>query len=191
MHDEKTLLEKIAHIEAENRRLREREADTTSVLRTVIHKMPIAAVALDANLNIMYANDSFIELLDWQSRAAFDNTAALDSITLQNIVSPPVFNLIQGTHISGQDAIRAELNLPDGDFNISVYNIRRNELTLAMVSNLNNPEVRTTEIVARLQQTIDRNMSMIQQIASLLGEEVSQNASELSDIIKTIQYPNH
>lgn len=191
MYDEKVLLDKITHLESENRRLREREADTTSVLRTVIHKMPIAAVALDANLNIMYANNSFIDLLDWQSRAAFDNKAALDSIALQNIVSPPVFSLIQGTHISGQDAIRAELNLPDGDFNISVYNIRRNELTLAMVSNLNNPEVRTTEIVARLQQTIDRNMSMIQQIASLLGEEVSQNASELSDIIKTIQYPNH
>lgn len=183
------LKEKMSILEAENRRLREREVDTASVLRIMIQKLPTAAVALDANLCIMHANNAFIDLLDWQARAFFDNTT-LGPVPLQNIVSPPVFSLIQGTHISGEDAPRAELNLPDGDFNISVYNIRRNELTIALVSNLNNPEVRTTEVVTRLQQTIDRNLNMIQQIASLLGEEVSQNATELSAIIKTIQYPN-
>ncbi|MEG2035636.1 MAG: hypothetical protein RR005_04785, partial [Mucinivorans sp.] len=78
------------------------------------------------------------------------------------------------------------LDLPDGHYNISVYNIRRGELTVALVSNLSNPTVCVTETVARLQQTIDRNMSMTQQIASLLGEQVSQNAKEMGDVIRMI-----
>lgn len=166
--------------------MREREADTASVLRILIQKLPTAAVALDEQLRVLYANGAFNDLLDWQSRI----TAAQPEAELRSIVSTPVFKLIQGTHLSGEDVALQQMNLPDGDFNISVYSIRRGVLTIALVSNMNNPKVRVTEVVSRLQQTIDRNMSMIQQIASLLGEQVSQNANELGDIIRTIQYPD-
>lgn len=186
----KDLKDRVAFLEDENRRLRERDADSTSMLKVLTQKLPTPAVALDAELHLMYANTAFLDLLDWQARALVQNTPDVSTIALRDIVSEPVFNLVQGTHISGEDAIRAELHLHDGDFNISVYNVRRAEMSVVLVSSMNNPHVRTTEVVARLQQTIDRNMSMIQQIASLLGEEVSQNASELAAIIQTIQYPD-
>lgn len=184
------LQEKVDYLQNENRRLREREDDSMSVLRILIQKLPTPAVALDADLRLMYYNHGFVELLDWQSKAKVEDKNNVESVALSEVVSVPVFELVQGTHLSGDDAIRAELRLPDGDFSISVYSIRRGELTIAIVSNMNNPQVRTTEVVARLEQTIERNMSMIQQIASLLGEEVSQNAMELNAIIKTIQYPD-
>lgn len=184
------LQEKLDFLQKENRRLRERENDSMSVLRILIQKLPTPAVALDASLKVMYTNKGFVDLLNWQARAAIEDKGNVEQVPLEEIVSEPVFDLIQGTHLSGEDAIRAEMHLPDGDFNISVYSIRRGDLTIAIVSNMNNPQVRTTEVVARLQQTIERNMSMIQQIASLLGEEVSQNAMELNAIIKTIQYPD-
>lgn len=184
------LQEKVDFLQKENRRLRERENDSMSVLRILIQKLPTPAVALDASLNVMYTNKGFVDLLTWQAKAAIEDKGNVEPVALDEIVSEPVFDLIQGTHLSGEDAIRAEMHLPDGDFTISVYSIRRGDLTIAIVSNMNNPQVRTTEVVARLQQTIERNMSMIQQIASLLGEEVSQNAMELNAIIKTIQYPD-
>lgn len=183
------LQEKVDVLQRENRRLRERENDSMSVLRILIQKLPTPAVALDDHLRVMYTNKGFVELLNWQVRAQIEEQKH-EGFELREIVSQPVFELIQGTHLSGEDAIRAELRLPDGDFWISVYSIRRGELTIAIVSNMNNPQVRTTEVVSRLEQTIERNMSMIQQIASLLGEEVSQNAMELNAIIKTIQYPD-
>ncbi|MEG1955302.1 MAG: hypothetical protein RR066_04545 [Mucinivorans sp.] len=180
------LIRKIEYLEAENRRLREREADSASVLRVMIQKLPTPAVALDRELRLMWANSSFVELLDWQSRATLGAMVNMQGVELKNIVSAPVFNLIQGAHLSGEDATGQRLDLPDGHYNISVYNIRRGELTVALVSNLSNPTVCVTETVARLQQTIDRNMSMTQQIASLLGEQVSQNAKEMGDVIRMI-----
>lgn len=183
------LQEKVDYLQNENRRLRERESDSMSVLRILVQKLPMPAVALGGKLDVLYTNNGFVDLLDWQARAAIEQKSTVDGAQLREIVSRPVFELIQGTHISGEDAMRAEMHLPDGDYAISVYSIRRGELSIAIVSNLNNPQVRTTEVVARLQQTIERNMSMIQQIASLLGEEVSQNAMELNAIIRTIQYP--
>ncbi len=184
---------KIKFLQAEVKHLREREDDTKNVLRTIIQKLPVAALAVDTDLNVLHANTHFVELLDWQSKALIDSQMFKEhnqSVPLCEIVSDPVFKIIQGTHLSGDDSDRADFHLPDGDFNISVYSIRRGDMTIAMVRNMNNPEVRTTEIVARLQLTIDRNMSMIQNIASMLGEEVSHNASELNSIIRTIQYPD-
>ncbi len=180
---------RIRELEAENRRLREREADSASVLRVLIQKIPAAAIAIDSSLDVLYANVAFRDLLGWQARALLDNQIGSSQVALRDIVSLPVYKLIKGTHLSGSDTTREQLSLPDGDFSFSVFSIRRNELTIAMVSNLNNPEVQTTEVVSRLQHTIDRNMSMIQKVAFLLGEEVSENASELSDIIRTLQYP--
>ena len=187
------LQEKIKYLQAEVKHLREREDDTKNVLRTIIQKLPVAAVVVDTDLNVLYANPHFVDLLDWQSKALLESQimdAKNPNVTLKDIVADPVFQIVQGTHLSGDDSDRADFHLPDGDFNISVYSIRRGDLTIALVRNMNNPEVRTAEVVARLQQTIDRNMSMIQNIASLLGEEVSHNASELNAIIKTIQYPD-
>jgi len=187
------LQEKIKYLQAEVKHLREREDDTKNVLRTIIQKLHAAAVVVDTDLNVLYVNQDFIELLDWQSKALIASQARdanNPAVKLKDIVADSVFKIIQGTHLSGDDSDRADFHLPDGDFNISVYSIRRGDLTIAIVRNMNNPEVRTAEIVTRLQQTIDRNMSMIQNIASLLGEEVSHNASELNSIIKIIQYPD-
>lgn len=187
---EHTLHDRIAILEAENRRLREREMDIEITLKTLIHKLPTPAVALDANLKLLYANSTFVELLDYESRMAVDLAPNMQGAELCNIVSTPVYELIEGTHRSGEDSLRSQMNLADGDYSISVFSIRRSELTIALVFNMNNPVVRTTEVVSRLTATIDRNMRMIQNIAFLLGEEVSENAKELGAVIKTLQYPD-
>lgn len=185
---EHSLQERIAILEAENRRLREREMDIEMMMKTLIQKLPTPAVALDAELRLLYANSSFVELLDYESRLTADLTPHMQGVELRNIVSKPVYELIEGTHRSGEDRLRSHLSIPGGDYSISVFNIRRGELTIVMVYNMNNPVVRTTEVVTQLTATIDRNMRMIQNIAFLLGEEVSENAKELGAVIKTLQY---
>lgn len=185
-----SLEERIALLEAENRRLRERETDTELTLRTIIMKLPTPTIALDATLKLLYANQSFIELLTYESRLTVDMAHSIQGTELKNIVSSTVYDLIEGVHRSGEDNLRVAISVPDGDFSISVFSIRRNEMTIVLVNNMNNPVVRTTEIITQLTATIDRNMSMIQNIAFLLGEEVSENAKELGAVIKALQYPD-
>lgn len=188
---EENLHQRLQILEAENRRLREREADAETTIRTLIEKLPTAAVALDATMRVLYANGAFVELLDYDARQMIDLLPNMQGIELRNIVSEPVYELIEGVHSSGQDASRHLIRVPaEGEYSISVFNIRRSELTIALVYNLNNPEIRTTEIVSRLTATIDRNMRMIQNIAFLLGEEVSENAKEIGAVIKTLQSTN-
>lgn len=188
---EENLHQRLQILEAENRRLREREADAETTIRTLIEKLPTAAVALDATMRVLYANGAFVELLDYDARQMIDLLPNMQGIELRNIVSEPVYELIEGVHSSGQDAPRHLIRVPaEGEYSISVFNIRRSELTIALVYNLNNPEIRTTEIVSRLTATIDRNMRMIQNIAFLLGEEVSENAKEIGAVIKTLQSTN-
>ena len=54
------LLLRIEQLEAENRRLREREADSLQTLHTLIRKLPAAAVALGAGSVVLRANEPFV-----------------------------------------------------------------------------------------------------------------------------------
>ncbi|CDN31053.1 hypothetical protein BN938_0954 [Mucinivorans hirudinis] len=182
------LQERISLLEAENRRLREREADTELTLGILITKLPTPTVLLDKNLSLLYANGSFIELLNYESKLLIEAMPTPRGVELKNIVSEPVYEFVEGVHHSGEDRVRVQMSVPGGDYSLSVFSIRRGELTLLMVNCLNNPTARTTEIVAQLTATIDRNMAMIQNIAFLLGEEVSENARELGAVIKALQY---
>lgn len=190
MDNTSQLLERISTLEAENRRLREREVDAETTLRTLIQKLPTPAAALDANLRLLYANSALIELLDYENRLEISSLHDVRGAELRNIVSRPMYEMIEGTHRTGEDKLRTHMSVRGSDYLVSAFSIRRGELTIVLIYNMNNPVVRTTEIIAQLTSTIDRNMRMIQNIAFLLGEEVSENAKELGAVIKTLQYPD-
>lgn len=184
---EQELQEKIDILEAENRRLREREIDADATIATLIHKLPMAALAVDSQLRLMHSNHMLMELLDYQSRQVAEVIPSMAGASLRQIVSQHFYDLVAGVHQTGEDIERIEFPYEGNMYAVSIYSIRRGELTIALVRALHNQQVNTEEVVARLGETIDRNMKMIQQIAFLLGEEVSENAKVIGNVIRTLQ----
>lgn len=184
---ENQLKQRIEVLEAENRRLREREIDANRTLSTLIKKLPMAALAIDSNLKLLYSNDSLMDLLDYQARQVAQILPSMEGVALESIVSKEFFTLVSNAHLTGQDSDRVYFPYEGTVYAVSVYSIRRGELTIALVRGLNDPQLNTEEVVACLRETISRNMSMIQQVALLLGEEVSQNAKVLGSVIETLQ----
>lgn len=184
---ENQLKQRIEVLEAENRRLREREIDANRTLSTLIKKLPMAALAIDSNLKLLYSNDSLMDLLDYQARQVAQILPSMEGVALESIVSNEFFTLVSNAHLTGQDSDRVYFPYEGTVYAVSVYSIRRGELTIALVRGLNDPQLNTEEVVACLRETISRNMSMIQQVALLLGEEVSQNAKVLGSVIETLQ----
>lgn len=184
---ESQLKQRIEVLEAENRRLREREIDANRTLSTLIKKLPMAALAVDGNLKLLYSNDLLMDLLDYQARQVAQILPSMEGVALESIVSKEFFTLVSNSHLTGQDSDRVYFPYEGTVYAVSVYSIRRGELTIALVRGLNDPQLNTEEAISCLRETISRNMSMIQQVALLLGEEVSQNAKVLGSVIQTLQ----
>lgn len=186
MPHEKELLARIEQLEAENRRLRERENDSVQTLHTLIRKLPAASAAVGPGMDILLANPPFIALGGFRGGQLAENAPALTGVPLGDILPPELCAAVEATHRSGEDTNREDIVLNGETYTLSIYSIRRGELTIVLLRNLADPDVQVEELTARLQQTADRNIRMIQQIAFLLGEEVSESAKAIGSVIRAL-----
>lgn len=183
------LLGRIEQLEAENRRLRERERDSIQTLQTLVRKLPAASAAVGPGMNILLANAPFIRLGGYRAAQLAENAPALAGVPLHDILPQEVCTVAEAVHTTGEDTERQDISLNGVPYTLSVYSIRRNELTIVLLRNLADPDIQVEELTARLQQTADRNIRMIQQIAFLLGEEVSESAKTIGSVIRALQTP--
>lgn len=186
MPHEKELLARIEQLEAENRRLRERENDSTQTLHTLIRKLPAASAAIGPGMEILLANPPFVALAGFRGGQLAENTPALTGVPLGDILPSGLCAAVEAAHRSGEDTDREDIALNGETYTLSIYSIRRGELTIVLLRNLAEPDVQVEELTARLQQTADRNIRMIQQIAFLLGEEVSESAKAIGSVIRAL-----
>lgn len=181
------LLGRIEQLEAENRRLRERERDSIQTLQTLVRKLPAASAAVGPGMNILLANAPFIRLGGYPAAQLAENAPALAGVPLHDILPQEVCTVAEAVHTTGEDTERQDISLNGVPYTLSVYCIRRNELTIVLLRNLADSDIQVEELTARLQQTADRNIRMIQQIAFLLGEEVSESAKTIGSVIRALQ----
>lgn len=187
MPHEKELLARIEQLEVENRRLRERENDSTQTLHTLIRKLPAASAAIGPGLNILLANPPFIALGGYRGSQLAESAPALTGTPLEEILPPELCAAAESAHIAGEDTEREDVVLNGETYVLSAYSIRRGELTIILLRCMADRHVRVEELAARLQQTADRNIRMIQQIAFLLGEEVSESAKSIDSVIRALR----
>ncbi|MCC8062631.1 MAG: hypothetical protein LIO68_05240 [Rikenellaceae bacterium] len=187
MMSQEELLGRIERLEAENRRLRERETDSVRTLHTLIRKLPAPSAAVGPGMNILLANAAFIRLGGYRAAQLAESAPALDGVPLNAILPREICTVAETVHTSGEDTEREDIVLDGVPYTLSVYNIRRGELSIVLLRNLADPDIQVEELTARLQQTADRNIRMIQQIAFLLGEEVSESAKTIGSVIRALQ----
>lgn len=181
------LLLRIEQLEAENRRLRERETDIQQTLHTLIRKLPAAAVALGPGNHILRANEPFIRAGGYQTMQRAEATPALAGVALREVLSGELCDMVEQTQATGEDLEREDLLWHGAPYTFSVYNIRRGKLTILLLRNLAAADIRVEELTARLQEAADRNIRMTQQIAFLLGEEVSESTKSIGSVIRALR----
>ncbi len=187
MMSQEELLGRIEQLEAENRRLRERETDSVRTLHTLVRKLPAPSAAVGPGMNILQANAAFIRLGGYRAAQLAENAPALAGVPLNAILPQEICTVAETVHTSGEDTEREDIMLDRVPYTLSVYSIRRGELSIVLLRNLADPDIQVEELTARLQQTADRNIRMIQQIAFLLGEEVSESAKTIGSVIRALQ----
>lgn len=186
MNREEELLGRIEQLEAENRRLRERENDTVETLYALIRKFPAPALAIGDGTDILVANAPFVRLGGYRTAQLAEQTPALAGVPLDEVLPADMCALAGAAHVSGEDTEREDLTWNGGWCTFSAYNIRRGRLTILLLRTLADPEVRVEELTERLRQATDRSIRMIQQVAFLLGEEVSENAKTIGTVIRAL-----
>jgi len=78
-----------------------------------------------------------------------------------------------------------DVPLEDGLLNVTVFPIKSRRVAGAIVRDMFLPEVQQEEVINRMTEVIDENLSMVQQIGFLLGEGASKTEKMLNSIIQS------
>ena len=185
--NEKLAQAQVALKESEQIAQREKEAarEASEITRTMLHKLPSAVVILDETLKIIQANVSLIGLLGEEAMEINEVVPGLTGADLKTLLPYNIHNLFTYVLANNENITDRDITLNGKQYSISVFVIRKQKIVGAVIRDLSAPEVQKEEIVKRLTDVVDKNLSLVQQIGFILGEGASETERMLNSIIES------
>ncbi len=143
--------------------------------------MPSAIVMVDNNMNILEANDSFMKMFAGEMYEIFKarpdgmTGAAIDRI----VEFSDLFRTILKT---GKELHKEHYNVKDRLYDINVFTIEPNEIVGAIITDVTQTETNRERISEKAKEVISKNISIVQEIACLLGEHMVETETLLNSI---------
>ena len=143
--------------------------------------MPSATVMVDSNLNIIEANDSFMKMFTGDIYEIFKaRPDGLTGAAIDRIVDfSDIFKTILKT---GKDLHKERFPVKNRLYDISAFTIEENEIVGAVITDVTQSETNREKISQKAHEVISKNISIVQEIACLLGEHMVETETLLSSI---------
>ena len=147
----------------------------------LVRCMPAAVVMVDSNMNIIEANDSFMKMFTGDMYEVFKSRpeglagAAIDRIVDFSDLFKTILN-------SGKELQKERFAVKNRLYNINIFTIEENEIVGAVISDVTQSETNREKISQKAHEVISKNISIVQEIACLLGEHMVETETLLSSI---------
>ena len=150
----------------------------------LIRAIPSGIVIVDKNLTIIECNEQFAKLLGTETEDLFKIVPGLEGADLKKI-SPftPYFQNVMGS--GGPDHIQSDVRDGKKIFHLTVFAVEKGETAAGVLEDITAPRVRIDKTVERAREIIKKNVSVVQQIAFLLGENAAESEAILNSIIES------
>ena len=155
----------------------------------MIRCMPAAVVMVDNNMNIIEANDSFMKMFTGDMYEVFKSRPdGLAGAAIDRIVDfADIFKTILKT---GKDLRKERYHVKNRLYDISAFTIEENEIVGAVITDVTSSETNREKISQKAHEVISKNISIVQEIACLLGEHMVETETLLSSIAEDYEDKN-
>ena len=143
--------------------------------------MPSAIVMVDNNMKILEANDSFMKMFTGEMYEIFKSRPdGLLGASIDRIVDfADIFSTILKT---GKDLHKEHYAVKDKLYDINAFTIEENEIVGAVITDVTQTETTREKISEKAREVISKNISIVQEIACLLGEHMVETETLLNSI---------
>lgn len=143
--------------------------------------MPSAIVMVDNNMRILEANDSFMKMFTGDMYEIFKSRPdGMCGASIERIVDfSDIFVTILKT---GKDLHKEHYPVKDRLYDISAFTIEENEIVGAVITDVTQTETTRERISEKAREVISKNISIVQEIACLLGEHMVETETLLNSI---------
>lgn len=148
----------------------------------LLQRMPSGVIIVDDNLKIVECNQNVTKMLGSEIQSIYDANPGMAGANIQKIL--PFYKLFSTVLSTGTDLLDKDVKYNGHILKISIFTIQPHKIVGAIIRDLNNPLVRSEEIVGRTKSVITENLETVQQIAYLLGENASRTETMLNSIME-------
>ncbi|MFI3257365.1 MAG: [Fe-Fe] hydrogenase large subunit C-terminal domain-containing protein [Spirochaetales bacterium] len=144
--------------------------------------IPGGVVIVDKNLHILECNASFARLMGSDIVDMYDAKPGLEGADLTRIADfYRFFEDVLATN--GPEVIDRDIRSGKKIFHVTIFTIEKEEVAGAVIEDITDPQIQKNRIVKQAQRVIRKNLSVVQKIAFLLGENAAETESMLNSII--------
>ena len=150
----------------------------------LIKSIPSGVVIANKNLEIVECNLNFAKMMGTEATELYEAKPGLEGASLEKIVNFSRF-FTDVLEINGPDVIEREVRCGRRIFHVSVFAIEKESIAGGVIEDITAPQVQRHRIVSQARKVIDKNLSVVQKIAYLLGENAAETESILNSIIQS------
>lgn len=175
-----------ALIESEKLALNKEEIarEASDTLSAMLEKLPSGVVIVDNNLKVVHSNMAFVNIIGDEAREISEIIPGMKGADLKSLLPFAIYNMFTFTLRQDESIVSRDVKFDDRILNISVFPIRTNRISGAILRDMYSPEVQSEEVIARVSEVIDKNLEMVQKIGFLLGEGASETEQMLNSILE-------
>lgn len=149
----------------------------------LLRTMPSGVVIVNESLKIIESNRNFAHLFGPDIETIFDASPGMEGASLKKIV--PFSDLFKLVLDNGEDLIGRDFRVNNRILHGSIFTIEPHSVIGAVFDDITTPSIQKEQIIDRAKKIIEKNLSMVQKIAYLLGENAADSESVLNSIIES------
>ncbi|HCX59313.1 MAG TPA: hypothetical protein DG355_01485, partial [Candidatus Cloacimonas sp.] len=149
----------------------------------LIKAMPSGVVIVDENLKIIESNARFIQIIGGDASIISEADPDLEGAYLERLVDfHELFAeaLREGTEVKIQD-IRRNGRI----IRLTLFSIQKHLVLGGILQDITEPMIQSEQIIEKANEVMKKNLTTVQQIAFLLGENAADSEVLLSSIIQS------
>jgi len=150
----------------------------------LMRSMPCGVVIVDERMDIVECNRKFAEILGGDTLTVFEARPGMAGADLTKVA--PFHRLFRTTLEDGQ-AIMKDLRVGGLILRVSIFVIEPGRVVGGIVYDITEPLVERGLIIQKAEEVIRKNVTTVQQIAYLLGENAAETEMILASIIDSFK----
>ena len=153
----------------------------------LIQKMPSAVVIVNDVLRILEYNGAFAALFAQDRAGAGDAPAPIEGLMLSELL--PFASLFHSVLKTGEDILDRDLRFQSTILHVTIFTIEKHAIVGGIIQDITKPAVQKEQVIRKAQEVIQKNLSTVQKIACLLGENAAESEITLNSIIDSFTPP--
>ncbi len=152
----------------------------------LIRAMPAGVVIADEHLMVIECNRRFAETLGGVTPDIFDARPGMEGADLRK-VCPELWPSFGRVLAAEDEIIRKDVKVEDRLVRVTVFPVEPGRIVGGVIQDITEPSVQRERIIHQAQEVIRRNVSTVQQIAFLLGENAAETEMILDSIAQSFR----